>query len=60
MTGRKKDLLAAPEAIEIHRQRQCLPDLIEPIYVARMIIFLPCDDAFMRSTNNYMIKGESI
>ena len=60
MTDRQKDLWVTPEALESQRQRQCLPDLIEPIYVARMIIFLPCDDAFMRSTNNYMIKGESI
>ena len=60
MTGRKKELLAAPEALEIHRQRQCLPDLIEPIYVARMVIFLASDDAFMCSANNYMVEGGSI
>lgn len=37
MTDRQKDLWATPEALESQRQRQCLPDLIEPIYVARMV-----------------------
>ena len=42
------------------RQRQWLPDLIELIYVARMVIFLASDDTFMCSANNYMIEGGSI
>ena len=60
MTDRQKDLWATPEALEFQRQRQCLPDLIEPIYVARMVIFLASDDAFMCSANNYMVEGGSI
>ena len=60
MTDRQKDLWATPEALECQRQRQCLPDLIEPIYVARMVIFLASDDAFMCSANNYMVEGGSI
>ena len=36
MTERQKELWATPEALEKHLQRQCLPDLIEPVYVARM------------------------
>jgi NAD(P)-dependent dehydrogenase (short-subunit alcohol dehydrogenase family) len=60
MTDRQKDLWATPEALESQRQRQCLPDLIEPIYVARMVIFLASDDAFMCSANNYMVEGGSI
>ena len=60
MTDRQKDLWATPEALENQRQRQCLPDLIEPIYVARMVIFLASDDAFMCSANNYMVEGGSI
>lgn len=60
MTDRQKDLWATPEALESQRQRQCLPDLIKPIYVARMVIFLASDDAFMCSANNYMVEGGSI
>ena len=60
MTDRQKDLWATPEALESQRQRQCLPDLIEPIYVARMVIFLASDDALMCSANNYMVEGGSI
>ena len=60
MTNRQKGLWATPEALESQRQRQCLPDLIEPIYVARMVIFLASDDAFMCSANNYMVEGGSI
>lgn len=60
MTDRQKDLWATPEALESQRQRQCLPDLIEPIYVARMVIFLASNDAFMCSANNYMVEGGSI
>jgi len=60
MTDRQKDLWGTPEALESQRQRQCLPDLIEPIYVARMVIFLASDDALMCSANNYMVEGGSI
>ena len=60
MTDRQKDLWATPESLESQRQRQCLPDLIEPVYVARMVIFLASDDAFMCSANNYMVEGGSI
>jgi D-xylose 1-dehydrogenase len=45
MTERQKALWATPEALERHRDRQCLPDLIEPVYVARMVHFLASDDA---------------
>ena len=60
MTDRQKQLWATPETLEKQRQRQCLPDLIEPIYVARMVIFLASDDASMCSANNYMVEGGSI
>jgi NAD(P)-dependent dehydrogenase (short-subunit alcohol dehydrogenase family) len=60
MTDRQKDLWATPEALESQRKRQCLPDLIEPVYVARMVIFLASDDAAMCSANNYMVEGGSI
>jgi NAD(P)-dependent dehydrogenase (short-subunit alcohol dehydrogenase family) len=60
MTDRQKDLWATPETLESQRTRQCLPDLIEPVYVARMVIFLASDDAAMCSANNYMVEGGSI
>jgi NAD(P)-dependent dehydrogenase (short-subunit alcohol dehydrogenase family) len=31
MTERQKELWVTPEALERHRRRQCLPDLIEPV-----------------------------
>jgi NAD(P)-dependent dehydrogenase (short-subunit alcohol dehydrogenase family) len=60
MTERQKTLWATPEAIGAHRKRQCLPDLIEPVYVARMVLFLASDDAKMCTANNYMVEAGSI
>ena len=60
MTERQKKLWATPEALERHRQRQCLPDLIEPVYLARMVLFLASDDAAMCTANNYMVEAGSI
>ena len=60
MTDRQKDLWATPDALEAHRARQCLPDLIDPVYVARMVLFLASDDAAMCTANNYMVEAGSI
>ncbi len=60
MTERQKSLWATPEALEAHRQSQCLPDLITPIHVARMVLFLASDDAMMCTANNYMVEAGSI
>ena len=60
MTERQKELWASPEALEKHRDRQCLPDLIEPVYLARMVLFLASDDASMCTANNYMVEAGSI
>ncbi|UWQ21407.1 SDR family NAD(P)-dependent oxidoreductase [Jannaschia sp. W003] len=60
MTERQKALWVTPEAIEAHRARQCLPDLIEPAHVARMVLFLASDDAAMCTANNYMVEAGSI
>ena len=60
MTDRQKELWATPDALEAHRNRQCLPDLIDPVYVARMVVFLASDDAAMCSANNYMVEAGSI
>ncbi|HSA82197.1 MAG TPA: SDR family oxidoreductase [Geminicoccaceae bacterium] len=60
MTERQKQLWVTPDALERHRQRQCLPDLIEPVYLARMVLFLASDDAAMCTANNYMVEAGSI
>jgi NAD(P)-dependent dehydrogenase (short-subunit alcohol dehydrogenase family) len=60
MTERQKALWATPEALERHRARQCLPDLIEPVHVARLVLFLASDDAAMCTANNYMVEAGSI
>ena len=60
MTERQKSLWATPESLEAHRQKQCLPDLIEPVYIARMVLFLASDDAAMCTANNYMVEAGSI
>ena len=60
MTQRQKDLWITPEALEKQQDRQCLPDMIEPHYVARMVFFLAADDSAMCSANNYMVEAGSI
>lgn len=60
MTERQKSLWVKPEAIERHLARQCLPDLIEPVYLSRMALFLASDDSAMCTGNNYMVEGGSI
>lgn len=60
MTERQKELWVTAEAIDKHRQRQCLPDLIEPVYLARMALFLASDDSAMCTASNYMVEAGSI
>jgi NAD(P)-dependent dehydrogenase (short-subunit alcohol dehydrogenase family) len=60
MTERQKQLWATPESLEAHREDQCLPDLIEPVYVARMVLFLASDDAKMCTASNYYVEAGSI
>ena len=60
MTERQKTLWVTPEGLKNQHKRQCLPDLIEPIYVARMVLFLASDDASMCTANNYMVEAGSI
>lgn len=60
MTQRQKDLWVTPEALEQLRAKQCLPDLIEPVYLARMALFLASDDSAMCSANSYMVEAGSI
>ena len=60
MTERQKALWVTPEAMERHLRRQCLPDPIEPVFLARMALFLASDDSAMCTANNYMVEAGSI
>ena len=60
MTDRQKELWVTPEGLENQHKRQCLPDLIKPVYVARMVLFLASDDGAMCTANNYMVEAGSI
>ncbi len=60
MTERQKELWVTEEALAKQVDRQCLPDPVEPIYVARMVLFLASDDAAMCSANNFMVEAGSI
>ncbi len=60
MTERQKDLWVTEEALSKQLDRQCLPDAIDPVYVARMVLFLSSDDAAMCSANNFMVEAGSI
>ena len=60
MTERQKELWVTPEALAKQIDRQCLPDPIDPIYVARMVLFLASDDSAMCSAGNFMVEGGSI
>ena len=60
MTERQKTLWVTTEGLKNQYKRQCLPDLIEPFYVARMVLFLASDDALMCTANNYMVEAGSI
>ncbi len=60
MTERQKALWVSPEALARHLARQCLPDPIEPAYLARMALFLAADDSAMCTANNYMVEAGSI
>ena len=60
MTDRQKELWVTPEALAKQVDRQCLPDPINPVYVARMVLFLASDDSAACSAHNFMVEGGSI
>ncbi|ETA49850.1 SDR family NAD(P)-dependent oxidoreductase [Ponticoccus alexandrii] len=60
MTERQKELWVTPEAMETNLARQCLPVPLEPVYLARMVLFLASDDAAMCTAGNFMVEGGSI
>jgi NAD(P)-dependent dehydrogenase (short-subunit alcohol dehydrogenase family) len=60
MTERQKRLWVTPESLAKQLAAQCLPDPLEPVYVARMALFLAADDSAMCTANNYMVEAGSI
>ena len=60
MTERQRDLWVTEEALAAQVARQCLPDPIDPVHVARMVLFLASDDAAMCTANNFMVEAGSI
>jgi NAD(P)-dependent dehydrogenase (short-subunit alcohol dehydrogenase family) len=60
MTERQKQLWVTPEALEKQLAAQCLPDPLDPVYVARMALFLASDDSAQCTANNYMVEAGSI
>lgn len=60
MTERQKELWVTPEKLDEHLKTQCLPDPVEPVYLARMVLFLASDDSAMCTANNYMVEAGSI
>jgi len=60
MTDRQKKLWVNEESIKKQHQRQCLPDLIDPEYVANMVVFLGSEDARMCTAHNYMVDAGTI
>ncbi|MBC8129949.1 MAG: SDR family oxidoreductase [Rhizobiaceae bacterium] len=60
MTERQKELWVTPEALRETLERQCLPVEIQPVYLARMVLFLASDDSAMCTANNYMVEAGSI
>ncbi len=57
MTERQKALWATPEALARHLDKQCLPDPIDPVHVARMVLFLASDDAAMCTGGEYLVEA---
>ncbi|MEL6571900.1 MAG: SDR family oxidoreductase [Pseudomonadota bacterium] len=60
MTERQKKLWATPEALAARRAQQCIPDHIDPVHIANMVLFLASDDAAMCTASNFMVDAGSI
>ncbi len=57
MTERQKSLWLTPEADKAREAAQCLKDRIQPLDVARLVLFLASDDAKMCSAQEFTIDG---
>jgi NAD(P)-dependent dehydrogenase (short-subunit alcohol dehydrogenase family) len=57
MTERQKRLWVTEEGLAGHKAQQCLPDMVQPEDVARMILFLASDDATSCTAHNFMVDA---
>lgn len=57
MTERQKRLWVTEEGLAGHKAQQCLPDMVQPEDVARMILFLASDDAVSCTAHNFMVDA---
>ncbi|MFZ7090240.1 SDR family NAD(P)-dependent oxidoreductase [Primorskyibacter sp. 2E233] len=60
LTERQRELWLTPEAEKKHLERQILPDLIEPVYLARMVLFLASDDAAMCTAQDFYVEAGTV
>lgn len=60
MTERQKTLWLTPEGEARQKAAQCLPEMIEPVWVARMVLFLASDDARMCTAGSYNVTAGSM
>jgi NAD(P)-dependent dehydrogenase (short-subunit alcohol dehydrogenase family) len=57
MTKRQLELWLTPEADAERAKGQCLPDRLEPVDLARMVLFLASDDSVMCTAQNFIVDG---
>ncbi|HWO08317.1 MAG TPA: SDR family oxidoreductase [Polyangiaceae bacterium] len=57
MTERQKRLWVTEEGLAGHKAQQCLPDMVQPEDVARMVLFLASDDAPSCTAHNFMVDA---
>ena len=60
MTQRQLELWMTPEAEVRQKAAQCIPELLDPVYVARMVLFLASDDAAMCTAALFPVTGGSM
>ncbi|WP_136440549.1 SDR family NAD(P)-dependent oxidoreductase [Pacificoceanicola onchidii] len=57
MTERQKALWLTPEAEAAYREKQILPELIDPVYLANMVLFLASADSAMCTAQTFIVDG---
>lgn len=60
MTERQKNLWLTPEGEARHKAAQCIPEMIDPVWVARMVLFLASDDSAMCTAGAYNVTAGSM
>lgn len=60
MTERQKTLWLTPEGEARHKAAQCIPEMIDPVWVARMVLFLASDDSAMCTAGAYNVTAGSM